>query len=53
MLENFNFVEDQRTDLSRELFVDFVEYLSTLPYDKRSALLDFLLEEDEFALWFL
>jgi hypothetical protein len=53
VLENFNAVEDQRTELSRELFVDFVEFLDTLPFDKRSALLDFLLEEEEFALWFL
>ena len=51
-LESFNGVEDQRTDLSRELFLEFVEYLDSLPFEKRSALLDFLLEEDEFALWF-
>lgn len=53
VLENFNRVEDSRTELSRELFVDFVEFLDTLPFQKREALLDFLLEEDEFALWFL
>ena len=53
VLENFNRVEDSRTELSRELFVDFVEFLDTLPFEKREALLDFLLEEDEFALWFL
>lgn len=53
VLENFNRVEDTRTELSRELFVDFVEYLNTLPFEKREALLDFLLEEDEFALWFM
>ena len=53
VLENFNRVEDTRTELARELFVDFVEFLDTLPFEKREALLDFLLEEDEFALWFL
>ena len=53
VLENFNRVEDTRTELARELFVDFVEFLETLPFEKREALLDFLLEEDEFALWFL
>ena len=53
MLENFNRVEDSRTELSRELFLDFVEFLDTLPFEKREALLDFLLEEDEFALWFM
>ena len=30
-----------------------VEFLDTLPFEKREALLDFLLEEDEFALWFM
>ena len=53
VLENFNRVEDTRTDMSRALFVDFIEYLDTLPFQKREALLDFLLETDEFALWFL
>ena len=53
VLENFNRVEDTRTELARELFVDFVEFLDTLPFEKREALLNFLLEEDEFALWFL
>jgi hypothetical protein len=53
VLENFNRVEDTRTELARELFVDFVEFLDRLPFEKREALLDFLLEEDEFALWFL
>jgi len=53
VLDNFNNVEDQRTELSRELFVDFVDYLGTLPFEQRTALLEFLLEEDEFALWFL
>mgnify|MGYP002058025596 FL=1 len=53
VLENFNRVEDSRTEMSRELFFDFVEYLGSLPYEKRAALLDFLLQEDEFALWFM
>ena len=53
VLENFNRVEDTRTDMSRALFVDFIEYLDALPFQKREALLDFLLETDEFALWFL
>ena len=53
VLENFNRVEDTRTDMSRALFVDFIEYLDTLPFQKREALLEFLLETDEFALWFL
>ena len=53
VLENFNRVEDTRTDMSRALFVDFIEYLDTLPFQKREALLDFLLETEEFALWFL
>ena len=53
VLENFNRVEDSRTELSRELFLDFVEFLDTLPFEKREALLDFLLEEDDFALWFM
>ena len=53
VLENFNRVEDTRTEMSRALFVEFVEYLDTLPFEKREALLDFLLETEEFALWFL
>ena len=53
LLENFNRVEDTRTEMSRALFVEFVEYLDTLPFEKREALLDFLLETEEFALWFL
>ena len=51
-LASFNDVEDQRTDLSRGLFLEFVGYLDSLPQEKRGALLEFLLEEDEFALWF-
>ena len=52
-LENFNRVENTRTDSSSGLFEEFVEYLDTLPFEKREALLDFLLETEEFALWFL